>query len=556
MNYVTGPLIAVLFLLAILAIGRKEVHDGTLGFGADSISPIAIIAVFMTLAYITLSINVSGITRYSALKVLQREGGVGHRLFFYVYTFLFGIGSFIGNDFIILSGTAFLAYFTRCLTNIMHPRAWIYTQFAITKIASAILVSSNPTNLILTSAFNIKFIHYAANMIVPVVATVIVLFPCLLYIIFADENLIPLSIRMHELFEGARGRQPVSPNIPNARGIAGGENNIVDRFEEDMNPFLDKVGAAFGAIIVAAMLVTLLAVNGASQSASEYPVYWVTLPAAFVLFCWDIASGWYCRKETREIARKRREEIERFRDEITIQIPIREGERANGEEEESRRTAPEQGGRDTRVLPSHVPTFFVSENVGDLILSSSSPGEEMNGKQDVHEEKREVDEEQEMQRREKLSREMALRQGRRNGKGPRKSTGRRKGRERRKSRERRERRERRESMEPRERKGRNTTLVSLLTELHWWCQGTFPTATFVVTQLPFALAPFALSMFVLDQALITKGWAALLAYGWDHWVKSTGTVGAVGGMGFLSVILCNVSFSFGILRHHQLTSCQ
>jgi hypothetical protein len=35
MNFVTAPLIADLFLLAILAIGRQEVHDGTLG--ADSI---------------------------------------------------------------------------------------------------------------------------------------------------------------------------------------------------------------------------------------------------------------------------------------------------------------------------------------------------------------------------------------------------------------------------------------------------------------------------------------------------------------------------------------
>lgn len=38
MDLVTAPLIADLFLLAILAIGRKEVHDGTVG--ADSIHPV------------------------------------------------------------------------------------------------------------------------------------------------------------------------------------------------------------------------------------------------------------------------------------------------------------------------------------------------------------------------------------------------------------------------------------------------------------------------------------------------------------------------------------
>jgi Na+/H+ antiporter NhaD/arsenite permease-like protein len=67
-----------------------------------------------------------------------------------------------------------------------------------------------------------------------------------------------------------------------------------------------------------------------------------------------------------------------------------------------------------------------------------------------------------------------------------------------------------------------------------------------VAHLPFALVPFALSMFVLVQALVTKGWVQVFAYGWDHWVNLTGTVGSIGGMGFLSVILCNVSFCIRI----------
>jgi Na+/H+ antiporter NhaD/arsenite permease-like protein len=163
MNFVTAPLVADLFLLAILAIGRQEVHDGTIG--ADSISPIDIMVFFLTLAYIAISIDASGLIRYLAFKVLQKGGKVGHRLFFYLYAFFFCLGSFIGNDPIILSGTAFLAYMTRVSSNIVHPRAWIHTQFAVANIASAILVSSNPTNLVLSGAFNIKFIHYTANMV-------------------------------------------------------------------------------------------------------------------------------------------------------------------------------------------------------------------------------------------------------------------------------------------------------------------------------------------------------------------------------------------------------
>ena len=228
---------------------------------------------FFTLAYIAISIDASGLIRWLAFKVLQKGGGVGHRLFFYLYAFFFALGSFIGNDPIILSGTAFLAYMTRVSSNIIHPRAWIHTQFAVANIASAILVSSNPTNLVLAGAFRIRFINYTANMIVPVIVTAIVLFPFLLYIVFAEESLIPIKIEMHQLTPEEQAKVPVNPNIPDGRGIAeeqerrhvNDEQGKMLSLEEIMNPFLDKKGAAFGAFIMSATLITLLVINASDQ---------------------------------------------------------------------------------------------------------------------------------------------------------------------------------------------------------------------------------------------------------------------------------------------------
>ena len=515
LNFVTAPLIADLFLLAILAIGRQEVHDGTLG--ADNISPIDIMAFFITLAYIAISIDASGLIRYLAFKVLQKGGKVGHRLFFYLYAFFFCLGSFIGNDPIILSGTAFLAYMTRVSSNIIHPRAWIHTQFAVANIASAILVSSNPTNLVLAGAFGIKFINYTANMIVPVVATAIVLFPFLLYIVFADESLIPLSIKMHELSEEEKAKKPVNPNIPYARGTAEEEeNSLADNeqgkllsLEEIMNPFLDKGGAAFGAVIMTATLVTVLALNAVNQSKGEHPVFWVTLPAAFVMFCWDVAFGWYHRKETREFARKGRQEVELTRAERAI------AQQAALEQEERDAIAANAPTPTQTHLPE---TQLQSQSGTSGGNSNANADDEIKSMQDEKQElvgadcsyspqgllgtasSREVDEKDQMFS-ERISREVALRQER----------------------------------------GRST-LVSLIADAYRWLQETFPTVTAVVAHLPFALVPFAFSMFVLVQGLVTKGWVPVFAYGWDHWVDKTGTVGSIGGMGFLSVILCNVSF--------------
>jgi Na+/H+ antiporter NhaD/arsenite permease-like protein len=435
MNFVTAPLIADLFLLAILAIGRQEVHDGTIG--AQNISPVDIMAFFLTLAYIAISIDASGLLRYLAFKVLQKGGQNGHRLYFYLYSFFFCLGSFIGNDPIILSGTAFLAYMTRVSADIEHPRAWIFAQFTVANIASAILVSSNPTNLVLAGAFKIKFIKYSANMIIPAVVTAVILFPCLLHIRFADPpSLIPESIGMRPLPDEVKLKKPRNPNIPLPRGSAEEEENLVNDdkgLEEILHPFLDGRSATFGAVIMAATLIAILVLNAVSQGTGEHPVFWVTLPAAFIMFCWDLMFGWCNRHETRKIARGGRGEVELPRAEWAIR-----------KEEEKHEEEDERKG-------------------GEKI-------EEVKGKKEA-----------------------------------------------------------------------SKSLESLVADAYRWLQETFPTVMTVFAHLPYAVVPFALSMFVLVQGLVTKGWVPVFAHGWDHWVDKTGTIGSIGGMGFLSVILCNVS---------------
>lgn len=534
LNFVTAPLIADLFLLAILAIGRQEVHDGTIG--ANNISPIDIMLFFLSLAYIAISIDASGLIRYLAFKVLQWGGDVGHRLFFYLYAFFFCLAGFIGNDPIILSGTAFLAYMTRVSSNITHPRAWIFTEFALANIASAILVSSNPTNLVLAGAFDIKFIDYTANMVVPVVITGIVLFPFLLYIIFSDpeESLIPTSIKMHELPEEARTKKPVNPNIPHAKGKAedqeenpaNEEQTQLLSLEEIMNPFLDKGGAAFGAVIMAATLITLLALDAASSRTGKHSVFWVTLPAAFVMFCWDIAFGWCHRVETRKIARNGRKEFERAQVERQIEREMRGEEKGPVPIEQELQDlsaackpapvqicSPEDQSKshgcgisqDTDVQKGYGDLEIVVQRADQSQDSRSSTGmyNQPEGLPGIHTGTQADEGLREAEFNRRVDLEM-------------------------------KRREERQMSRPQ-------TLVSLVTDAYRWSQETFPTATAVLAHLPFALVPFAFCMFVLVQALVTKGWVPVFAYGWYHWVDKTGTMGSIAGMGFLSVILCNVS---------------
>ena len=480
MNFVTCPLIADLFLLAITAIGREEVKGGTIG--ANGIVPYDIMLFFLSLAYIAISVDASGLIRWLAFKVLQKGGKVGHRLYFYLYLFFFALTAFIGNDPIILSGTAFLSYMTRVSSNITHPRAWIFTQFACANIASAILVSSNPTNLVLAGAFGITFIKYTANVIVPVIVTGVVLFPFLLYIIFQDENLIPQTILMEDLPDEIKNKPPVNPNIPFAKDET--EDQVADPndseeeksrkqmgLEEILNPFLDRKGAIFGAVIMATTLITVLIINAVAQSSHETPVFYVTLPAAFVLIIFDLGLGWTGREETRSIARagrKRAEEKKAEKERDRLMTTTEPGKPHNGES-------------------SATSTTLEEKTAAPTAASTQTSQEKMSPTAD-HE------------------RDAGHKDGTKTA--PQKQP---------------------------------TTLQSIIEERYQWAEETFPTTMTVFNHLPLPLLPFAFCMFVLVQALVTKGWVPVFAHGWDHWVEKTGTVGAVGGMGFLSVVLCNVS---------------
>ncbi|KAJ4991007.1 arsenite efflux transporter [Stagonosporopsis vannaccii] len=479
MNFVTSPLIADLFLLAITAIGREEVKGGTIG--ANGIVPYDIMLFFLSLAYIAISVDASGLIRWLAFKVLQKGGKVGHRLYFYLYLFFFALTAFIGNDPIILSGTAFLSYMTRVSSNITHPRAWIFTQFACANIASAILVSSNPTNLVLAGAFQITFIKYTANVVVPVIATGIILFPFLLYIIFQDENLIPETILMEDLPDEIKNKPPVNPNIPFAKDDEDDQTTDASdtdeqksrkqlSLEEILNPFLDKKGAIFGAAIMAATLITVLIINAVAQGSHETPVFYVTMPAAFVLIIFDLGLGWTDREKTRKIAQEGRRRAADKRAEKERERLMTSGAPGQLQPGQSFATGT------TLNEKTATPTAATSTETSHETLDTAA------------------------------DRERDIGEGHKPRPSPQKQP---------------------------------TTLESFIKERYQWAEETFPTFMTVFNHLPIALLPFAFCMFVLVQALVTKGWVPVFAHGWDHWVEKTGTVGAVGGMGFLSVVLCN-----------------
>ncbi|KAH6700821.1 hypothetical protein EV126DRAFT_460033 [Verticillium dahliae] len=378
--------------------------------------------------------------------------------------FFFGLTTFIGNDPVILSGTAFLAYMTRVSKDLSSPRAWIFSQFAAANIGSAVLVSSNPTNLVLSGAFGIKFIHYTANMVVPTVITALVLYPILLYLIFTEPGLIPRRMTMYQLPSHLSNVPPANPNIPAAKDLA-----------EVLNPFLDTKSAIVGSVIMATTLITLLALNAASTGTGEHPVFWVTLPAAFLMFCWDVGCGWESRHTTREIAK--------FGDKKRLQaLAVQQANPAL-----TITTSSEHVGRQTTVNPSDEKESQPASADGQLVTRPESIV------LTIHE----------ATQCPARAKEQA-------------------------------------TCDPGIEFLGNAPHVSHA-EPSPASLDTFGSEDFKAENMDTARRkrPRTLVGSCRELALVSKHWVATFAYGWKHWVDKTGVVGGIGGMGFLSVVLCN-----------------
>ncbi|PIL32705.1 transporter [Ganoderma sinense ZZ0214-1] len=476
LNFITVPLLSVLVLLAAGVFDGQTLRDGVLG--TAGIQPLNIMALFISLAYISISLDATGLFRFLAFWVASKGGSSGRRLYAYLYGFFLVCGVVVGNDPVILSGTAFLAYFTR-VAGITPPTAWIFSQFAAANMASVVLVSSNPTNLVLSGAFALSFLSYAAHVVLPFAAAALCVFPLLLFLFLSRARHTPsLSL--------PRAEEPIL--IP--RRIEIGLTQA-----EVRATLVDARGAAFGSALLLATLAVLVGV-----STVGVPVWEVTVPPAVVMFARDVWHDWSLRqRHTMGRARAKAKQTPRSRPDPG---PGRgcESQEAGAEGQQDQ-IGKDRGGLDEGEKESGGPARRRDGNGsasrgaggvdGDVEehalhdLSSRAPTLAPAPPSPVS-----------------LSVALSLKHKHKPSRPP-------------------------------------LTLLALLSQPLSRLAAAFPTATHVLERLPLALVPFALLMFVLVQGLAAQGWVALFARGWAAWVRASGVLGAVGGMGVLACLLCN-----------------
>ncbi|KAG0147227.1 hypothetical protein CROQUDRAFT_656337 [Cronartium quercuum f. sp. fusiforme G11] len=300
-----SPPLGVLVLLCTTTIDGSVIRTGVLGDG-DS-KPYDVLVLFICLAYLATALDSTGALRSLAVYVSNQSNGSGPQLYLILYCFFFISGIIFGNDPIILSGTAFLAYFLKNC-GITDPTAWIFMEFVSSNIASAVLVSSNPTNVLIAQAFKLNFLTgFTKYTILPSLASAVIGF-IILYSIFrilsrsVPDSHLPSSPNHQVQFDSSP--QTLWGWIWKPWKLIPRANYIPDRLNvprtDPRSVLTDSRGAVFHASL---MVVTLILLVGTSFL-KGVAVWEVALPAGVLALGRDLLVDGFSSRDRSGAIRK------------------------------------------------------------------------------------------------------------------------------------------------------------------------------------------------------------------------------------------------------------
>jgi arsenical pump membrane protein len=163
LNLVTVPL-SLLFLLLVL--GFLEPQDLVKGLlGNEQIRPWEIMVIFFTVAYVSISVDLSGILDYFAFRVVVLAQGSTKLLFLFFYLFASILTVFTSNDIVILTLTPIIFYLKNHSEVDVLPL--LFASFFGANTLSMLLYIGNPTNIIIGNALGLDFLDFTRVMILP-----------------------------------------------------------------------------------------------------------------------------------------------------------------------------------------------------------------------------------------------------------------------------------------------------------------------------------------------------------------------------------------------------
>ncbi|KAH6880254.1 hypothetical protein BKA70DRAFT_1343930 [Coprinopsis sp. MPI-PUGE-AT-0042] len=191
LGLMSAPILAIAILWASQCLGATQIRNGIVG--TDNIKPYNILILFISLAYMAITLDVTGVLRAAAFWVSNKGGSSGRKLYFYFYLLLTVISMVVGNDPVILSGTVFLVYYTQATQ--LDAGAWLISEFAAANTASMVLFVGNPTNVVICEGFRINNAAFTAYTILPFLACSVACYLALM-LQFRKEKYVPRRLTM------------------------------------------------------------------------------------------------------------------------------------------------------------------------------------------------------------------------------------------------------------------------------------------------------------------------------------------------------------------------
>jgi len=188
-TYYIGALLGPTLLIASGLMNQSQIVRGLQGEGG--LNPFGVLILFLSMVFMSIYLDITGFFEYCARLALKFAGGDGRRLFFSLYIIVSILTVFTSNDIVILTFTPFVYYFSKNAG--IDPKPYLISEFFAANTWSMMLYIGNPTNILLASAFGIRFDQYLGWMFLPSV-TAGMTNMILLYIIFRDRVRKPLTV--------------------------------------------------------------------------------------------------------------------------------------------------------------------------------------------------------------------------------------------------------------------------------------------------------------------------------------------------------------------------
>lgn len=182
-------LLGVFALVLSGILSFSEVGKSLLSF--DNVQPYTVLIFFLTFAVLSTGLDRFGFFKFMALKCVKLAKHDGLKLFKYLFILSAIISYVAANDIVILTLTPFVLCFAQ-YTHI-DVKSYLITMFIVANTASIGQLTSNPTNFIVASAFNLNFLENLLVMFLPTVIGLI-----LIYFILKNIFYKKIDVKFHE----------------------------------------------------------------------------------------------------------------------------------------------------------------------------------------------------------------------------------------------------------------------------------------------------------------------------------------------------------------------